>query len=303
MSRARASSRIPLVQQPEVDPVSYYKSVAPLMLKLLAGRRISVIWQRGSRVGQTCYVRTKSGERKIIQVQDVDVLLRLARQGVIDVLFSLNMINERVQDIYVVDVKADRHVWTHEKSWLILDLVVQIIENFFQFLHLKSRLVYFNGINGFKVIAALDVGKLREYDASVIRRCFESSISLLNELCRRVLKRFKSVVGDVADLMRHVHVSGNTMLKSNFCRSPLSLHWSTKLSAVPVIASVKEFSVLHAMPSIVLSKLHVYANALESRLRRNDIDGLLRAERWAIGDDLVLYEAKSYVLSNITLDS
>ncbi|WP_054843739.1 hypothetical protein [Vulcanisaeta souniana] len=83
-------------------------------------------------------------------------------------------------------------------------------------------------------------------------------VGMINEVVSRSMKSidlFQTFGNDVI-------IGGNTMLKVKMYRVPLSLHWSTKLSAIPV-ARVYDFITFSADPSNVIRRLDINRKLLE----------------------------------------
>jgi len=298
--KKKTSITYPLIKYPEIEPLNYYKHVAQYLLKFLSNRKLTVIWQRNDKVGLAKVIKTKTGSRKPITVNNEIELLKLIKNGVIDLMFSVKSDEKNVVDVYVVDIKADKSVWIHEKNWLILDLVVQIVNNYLTYLGIDSKLTYFDGMNGFKVIALMKITE--DINPREFRIILSKSIELLDEIFTRCIKKYKEIY-EPLDLKNHLVIGGNTMLKVGACRTPLSMHWSTKLIAIPLVNSVKDFSIMHTRPRYVLDKLFMYASVIESMWRENDISTFVKIiQQYLSNNFTIIYEVKRYVLSNISLE-
>jgi len=120
-------------------------------------------------------------------------------------------------------------------------------------------------------------------------------VDVVNEVVHRSMKSMELYqrLGD------DVVIGGNTMLKVRMYRVPLSLHWSTKLSAIPV-ARVYDFTTISADPSNVIRRLDSMRKVLEPLFTRNPVDALLDGiRRWVDGDYSLVYQLKGVIRSSI----
>ncbi len=296
----------PLVAYPEVSPVRYYSVVAKYMMKVVEERKLAAIVQREDEVKLVRSVRYRSGIRRPIMIVKPSQIVTMAKKGAVDIMFSVTRIKEEIPDVLVVDVKADKHVWIHEYNWYIFDLVVQIVQNYLKFLEIENTIVCFDGMNGYKIITVLDIDDVKSYapDRQKFNKYFTKFIENVRELAIRVTKHFKHIIQDL-DLFSHMLISGNTTLKIGLCRVPLSLHWSTKLVAVPLPMSVREFSVTYSFPSRVMEKVQQYGDVIEQKWKPSRCYAMFEKLRKCIEEDSVehLYRAKSFIMSHISLES
>ena len=122
-----------------------------------------------------------------------------------------------------------------------------------------------------------------------------SLISIVNEAVYRGIKSnelFQRYGNDII-------IGGNTMLKVRMYRVPLSLHWSTKLSAIPV-ARVYDFVTVYADPSNVIRRLDTNRKLLEPLLTKNPTDSMLDLiKRWLNNDYSLIYYIKGVIRNRI----
>ncbi len=296
----------PLVEFPDTDPVRYYTRVAKYMIKTIEERRLAAIVQRNSDVRLVRSIRYRSGIRRPIIVIKESQIPAMVRKGVIDIMFSVTKLREELPDVYVVDIKADKHVWIHENNWYIFDLVVQIVCNFLKYLEIDNYIICFDGMNGYKVITLLDVKEAKSYvkDRNQYMKILSKSIELLKDIAIRVVKHYKSIYSGL-DLFSHMLISGNTTLKIGLCRAPFSLHWSTKLAALPLSTPVREFSVMRALPSRVLDKAEIYGQVIEQKWKYSKVERFIKVIDECMKGNYIdhVYKAKSYIMNHITLES
>lgn len=297
----------PLVAYPEVSPVKYYSAVAKYMIKIVEERRLAAIVQREDEVKLVRSVRYRSGIRRPILVVKPSQIVTMAKKGAVDIMFSVTKVKEEIPDVLVVDVKADKHVWIHEYNWYIFDLVVQIICNYLKFLGIENVMVCFDGMNGYKIITLLDLEEVKAYvpDRQRFNRYISKLVEYMKELAIRVTKHYRHIIRDL-DLFSHMLISGNTTLKIGLCRVPLSLHWSTKLAALPLPMPVREFAVTYSLPSRVLERLPQYGEVIEQKWKPNKVHTMMETLRKCIEEDYEtehLYKAKAFVMSHISLES
>jgi len=296
----------PLVEFPDISPVRYYSRVARYMIKTLEERRLAAIVQKNGDVRLVRSVRYKSGIRRPIIITKESQIPAMAKKGVIDIMFSVTRLREELPDVYVVDIKADKHVWIHEKNWYIFDLVAQIVCNFLKFLEIENYIICFDGMNGYKIIALLNIEEAKSYvkDRQQFMKILSKSIEFLKDVAVRVAKHYKHIYEGL-DLFSHMLISGNTTLKIGLCRAPFSLHWSTKLAALPLPVPVREFSVMQALPSRVIEKAENYGMVIDQKWRYNKVGTFIRVMESCMRGDYVeyIYKAKSYIMSHISLES
>lgn len=255
-----------------VDAAKYYAGVAPLMIKFTAGRRSAAV--RGASKARSA----------AMTIDDAESLIGLVKDGWIDIMTSVS--RDGLIDMVVFDVKGTSALWLSEESSTVFHLAIQSIRESLKFLGAPRALSFFDGMNGFKVLAPLKDG--------INRRAAGIMVKVIGEAFTRVSKRIK-VLGDH---MGEITVGGNTMLKVGMFRVPLSLHWSTKLAAVPITGCARNFSTILASPTRVLRDLQRYSEAIEG-LGINE-SALLDVESM---DELsLIYELKSRLAATIHVE-
>ncbi len=250
----------------------YYAAVAPLIIRFTAGRRSAVV--RGS---------SKASRSAVADIASAESLLELARGGWIDVMTSVS--RHGLIDTLVFDVKGTSNLWLSEDSSTVFHLAIQAIRESLYFFGVRSTLAFFDGMNGFKVIAPLNGGVGRE------------AAGIMVETTREAFERAAKKIRVLRDNVGSVTIGSNTMLKVGMLRVPLSLHWSTKMAAVPVIGCARNFSTIYADPSRVLRDLERYSEAL-GELGINEaprLDSSLDKLR-------IIYELKTRIASNIRVE-
>ena len=292
----------PLVAYSEIPPPRYYEHTATYMMKVLEERALAVIVQRNSDVKFIRTIRYKSGIRRPIVVTKPSQIVKLARRGAVDIMFTVSKVKEELPDVFVVDIKADKNVWIHQYNWHIFDLVVSIVKYFLEFSDVKSYLICFDGMNGYKVITLFNVDELKAElndDRSRLLKYYSACIDLLRDLAIRIVKRYKHVLQGL-DLFSHMLISGNTTVKIGLCRAPLSLHWSTKLVSVPLAKSIRDYAVTESLPSRVIECVHVYGDIIERGWRENPARKFIEyIDRYLRGDFEIIYRAKAWILSHL----
>ncbi len=292
----------PLVAYSEIPPARYYEHTATYMMKLLEERSIALIVQRNSEIKLVKSIKYKSGIRRPIIISKSSQLVKLARRGAVDVMFSVSKLKEDLPDVFVVDIKADKNVWIHQYNWYIFDIVVSIVKKFLEFVNIKNYLICFDGMNGYKIITLFNIDELKaevNENKSQLLKYYLACIDFLRELAVRITKRYKNILQGL-DLFSHMLISGNTTVKIGLCRAPLSLHWSTKLVAIPLTKPVREFAVTESMPSRVVGCVHVYGDVIERNWRENSPREFLRTiSRFIDGNFEVLYRAKAWILDSL----
>ncbi|GGP19467.1 hypothetical protein GCM10007981_03270 [Thermocladium modestius] len=251
---------------------AYYASVAPLIVRFTAGRRSAVV--RGS---------SKASRSAVVDITSAESLLELVREGWIDVMTSVS--RNGLIDTFVFDVKGTSNLWLSEDSSTVFHLAIQAIRESLSFFGVRNTLAFFDGMNGFKVIAPLDGGVER------------GVASMIVEATREAFERAAKKIRVLRDNMGGVTIGSNTMLKVGMLRVPLSLHWSTRMAAVPVIGCARNFSTIYADPSRVLRDLSRYSEAI-SELGTNEAPRLDPSM-----DELrVIYELKTRIASNVRVE-
>ena len=110
--RKKTSITYPLIRYPDIEPLNYYKHVAQYLLKFLTNRKLTVIWQRNDKVGLAKVIKTKSGSKKPIIVNNEIELLKLIKNGVVDLMFSVKSNDKNIVDVW----KADYTKWREDNK-------------------------------------------------------------------------------------------------------------------------------------------------------------------------------------------
>lgn len=276
-----------MVLKPPVRPLKYYDIVGDLMINFLTNRRVAIIKQVNDAATLMTRVRHEDGSKLPIIINNKDELIRYVKAGGIDFMASVSAALSKDIDIAIIDVKGGRRVWMFDRGLELMDLVVTAVRAVFEYVGLVSNAVVFDGMNGFKVIASLS----REVSSEEMK----AFTNLVGEVVNRSLKSFDLFQAYGNDII----IGGNTMLKVRMYRVPLSLHWSTKLSAIPV-ARVYDFLTIHADPSNVIKHVETIRKLLEPLLVRNPVDSLTDVvNRWVNNDYELIYYIKGAIRSRI----
>ncbi|MFP3045233.1 MAG: hypothetical protein RXR03_06480 [Thermocladium sp.] len=262
--------RNPLV---EADPLAYYGKVAPLIIRFTNGRRSTAI--KGDH-------KTSRGEEA--QLDDVEDVMAVVKRGFIDIMTSVS--RNGLIDVVVFDVKGTGNLWLSEDGATVFYLAIQAIRQTLAFLGVESTLTFFDGMNGFKVMSLLSRG--------IDKRMAGTIVGVTWEAFTRTAKRFRVLRNNLDEVM----IGGNTMLKVGMFRVPLSLHWSTKLAAVPVVDCPKNFSTIKALPQRIMDELPNYINAI-NELRANDVE---LSQLSKIDKLQLIYSLKARLSSSLTTD-
>ncbi len=278
---------IPMVMKPSVRPIKYYDIVGDLMMNFIVNRRIAIIRQVGDSAALMTTVKHEDGSKLPIIISNKDELIKYVKMGGIDFMASVNTAASKDIDTVIIDVKGGKRIWMLENGLELMDLVTTAVRIVLEYLGLVNNAVVFDGMNGFKVIAPLSRG----VGADELR----SLISIVNEAVYRGIKSnelFQRYGNDII-------IGGNTMLKVRMYRVPLSLHWSTKLSAIPV-ARVYDFVTVYADPSNVIRRLDTNRKLLEPLLTKNPTDSMLDLiKRWLNNDYSLIYYIKGVIRNRI----
>lgn len=278
---------IPMVLKPSVRPIKYYDIVGDLMMKFLSGRKVTVIRQVGDSAMLMTRVKHEDGSKLPIILSTKDELIKYVKLGGVDFMASVNAAASKGIDMVIIDIKGGKGVWMSDRGLELMDLLTTAVRITFEQLGLVHNAVIFDGMNGFKVISMLS----REVNPEDLR----ALVDVVNEVVHRSMKSMELYqrLGD------DVVIGGNTMLKVRMYRVPLSLHWSTKLSAIPV-ARVYDFTTISADPSNVIRRLDSIRKVLEPLFTRNPVDALLDGiRRWVDGDYSLVYQLKGVIRSSI----
>ena len=146
----------PLVVKPSVRPIRYYRHVAKYMLNFLSNRTACIIVQKDFTANVITHIRLEDGTRAPIIINSEEELLNYVQKGALDFMASVKPTQKEVIDTLVLDVKGSKNVWYDEKCTLIFDLIVKTILAILDYLEIKSRIILFDGMNGFKVFAYLN---------------------------------------------------------------------------------------------------------------------------------------------------
>ncbi len=276
-----------MVPKSSVRPLKYYDIVGDLMINFLANRRAAIIRQVNDSATLITRAKHEDGSKLPIIINNKDELIRYVKAGGIDFMASVSTALSKGIDIAIIDVKGGKKVWILDRGLELMDLIVTVIRVVFEYVGLVNNAVIFDGMNGFKVIAPLS----REVSDDYMR----PFVNLVGEVVNRSLKSFDLFQAYGNDVI----IGGNTMLKVKMYRVPLSLHWSTKLSAIP-LARVYDFLTLYADPSNVIRRLETNRKLLEPLFNKNPIDSLLDAvNRWVNNDYTLIYHIKGVIRSRI----
>lgn len=279
----RVRRLIPVVKRVPVDPVKYYEAMGELMLSLMTGRSVQVIMQQSGNVRLV-----KSIEGKPIMINSVNDLRLFAAQGGLDFMASVRPIGSDKVDVLVADIKVKQTMFNTPEGYLVMHLASNAVKVGFEAVGIGNVLMYFDGMNGFKVLARLTGDKGVELkDATRL-------LGIIIDAAQRALKRFSRFSG----LMGDVTLGINTLSKVKVFRVPLSIHWSTKLSAIPVPRfCVKNFSLMDAEPIRVMGDPSPYSFMASVKVNSVDINSLLANE-----DYVLTYRVKAHILSNLRLE-
>ncbi len=287
----------PIIIKPSVRPSKYYKFVIPYMMKFISNRKLTIIWQRNSKIGIVKKMKLKDGSKVPIVVNNERDFLKLVERGGIDFMCSVKPLGANLIDMIVLDVKANKQLWLSERGSLVMDIIIKMINSILNFAGIESTLTMFDGMNGFKVVTLLDLKDVNEDTLGQVR-IVKGLVSIVNDMALRILKKFKIN----HDVLKDLIIGANTTLKVGMCRVPFSIHWSTKLIAVPVINNdVKNFSLIYAEPVRVIERLHIYSGLID-KLRREKFSNILNmVNRWFEKDVNVIYGLRQYVLSSVSM--
>ncbi|ADN51575.1 hypothetical protein [Vulcanisaeta distributa] len=278
---------VPMVLKPSVRPLKYYDIVGDLMINFLMNRRVAIIRQVNDTATLMTRIRHEDGSKLPIIINNKDELIRYVKAGGIDFMASVSTALSKGIDMVIIDVKGGKKVWMVDRGLELMDLIVTAVRTVFEYVGLMNNAVIFDGMNGFKVIASLS----KDVDDNYMK----PFVDLVSETVNRSLKSldlFKAYGNDVI-------IGGNTMLKVKMYRVPLSLHWSTKLSAIP-LARVYDFLTLYADPSNVIRRLETNRRLLEPLLNRNPVDKLIdTVNRWVNNDYSLVYYIKGIIRDRI----
>ena len=281
---------IPMVLKPSVRLLKYYDIVGDVMINFLANRRAAIIRQVNDTAVLMTRVKHEDGSKLPIIINSKDELIRYVKAGGTDFMASVGTALSKGIDIAIIDIKGGRRVWMLDRGLELMDMVVTAVRTIFEYVGLTNNAVIFDGMNGFKVIAPLS--------KEVSSEDMKPFVDLVGDVVHRSLKSLELFQTYGSDVI----VGGNTMLKVKMYRVPLSLHWSTKLSAIP-LTRVYDFLTLYADPSNVIKRLETNRKLLEPLLTKNPIDSLIDAvNRWANGDYALAYYIKGVIRNRIKND-
>ena len=281
---------IPMVLKPSVRLLKYYDIVGDVMINFLANRRAAIIRQVNDTAVLMTRVKHEDGSKLPIIINSKDELIRYVKAGGTDFMASVGTALSKGIDMAIIDIKGGRRVWMLDRGLELMDMVVTAVRTIFEYVGLTNNAVIFDGMNGFKVIAPLS--------KEVSSEDMKPFVDLVGDVVHRSLKSLELFQAYGSDVI----VGGNTMLKVKMYRVPLSLHWSTKLSAIP-LTRVYDFLTLYADPSNVIKRLETNRKLLEPLLTKNPTDSLIdTVNRWANGDYALAYYIKGVIRNRIKND-
>ena len=272
-----------MVKRVPVDPIKYYDSVGELMLDFMVNRTTQVIVQQSSGVRLI-----RSIEGKPIVINSINDLKSFVAQGGLDFMASVKPIGSSNVDVLVADIKVKQVMFNAPEGYLIMHIASNAVRLGFEAVGISNVLMYFDGMNGFKVFA-----KLNENDTAELKNA-SRLLRIIIDAAQRAMKRFSRFSG----LMSNVTLGVNTLSKVKAFRVPLSIHWSTKLSAIPIPRfCVKNFSLMDAEPIRTMSNPSVYSFMRNLKPNSVNLTQLLADE-----DYVLTYRIKAHILSGIRLE-
>ena len=280
--RHGARAMVPIVRRPTVNLVKYYDLIGGYVEWIIANRALQAIVQDS---GGVRIVRKVNGRE--IKPSGKGDLVALAAQGALDFMVSVKPMGGQGVDLLILDIKAKPNIFGDPRGDTILHIASNAARLALTYVGLNSVLMYFDGMNGFKVMAKVkpEYAPSQEYASRLLK--------ILADAVIRSVKRFT----EYRDLMDSIIVGVNTVTKIKAVRIPLSIHWSTKLSAIPIPGyCVKNFSLISAEPVKVLEEVELYGPL--ARVDDGVLDpGILKA----IDEDPygLLYSIKAHILGNI----
>ena len=273
----------PVVKRVPVDPIKYYDSVGELMLDFMVNRTTQVIVQQSSGVRLI-----RSIEGKPIVINSINDLKSLVAQGGLDFMASVKPIGSSNVDVLVADIKVKQVMFNTPEGYLTMHIASNAVRLGFEAMGISSVLMYFDGMNGFKVFA-----RLHQQSAIELKNA-SRLLRIIIDAAERAMKRFSRF----SELMSNVTLGVNTLSKVKAFRVPLSIHWSTKLSAIPIPHfCVKNFSLMDAEPIKTMSNPTVYSFMRNLKPNSMDLTQLLADE-----DYVLTYRIKAHILSGIRLE-
>ncbi|WP_069807547.1 hypothetical protein [Vulcanisaeta thermophila] len=287
MRSGKGKRMIPLVVKPSVRPIKYYDVVGDVMVEFMRNRRVAIIQQTNTEARLITRVRHEDGTPLPIIINDKEELIRYVKSGGIDFMTSIGNATSKNADTLIIDIKGGRKAWLTIEGLRAMNIAIMAVKAVFEGLGLSNNVVVFDGMNGFKVISKLS----SEVGDDVI----QGFIRIVTEGVPRGLKGievFRSYEDDII-------IGGNTMIKVRMFRVPLSLHWSTKLSAIP-ITDVESFLSKNADPSNVVMSMSLMRKLLEPLSRLNPVDSLLDfVGKLRVDDVDVIYKIKHMVKASL----
>ncbi|ABW01529.1 hypothetical protein Cmaq_0689 [Caldivirga maquilingensis IC-167] len=273
----------PVVKKVPVDPIKYYDSVGELMLDFMVNRTTQVIVQQSSGVRLI-----RSIEGKPIVINSINDLKSFVAQGGLDFMASVKPIGSSNVDVLVADIKVKQVMFNTPEGYLIMHIASNAVRLGFEAVGIGNVLMYFDGMNGFKVFA-----RLNEKNGVDLKNA-SKLLRIIIDAAERAMKRFSRFSG----LMSNVTLGVNTLSKVKAFRVPLSIHWSTKLSAIPIPHfCVKNFSLMDAEPVKTLSNPSAYSFMRNLKPNSVNLTQLLADE-----DYVLTYRIKAHILSGIRLE-
>ncbi len=273
----------PVVKRVPVDPIKYYDLVGELMLNFMVNRTIQVIVQQS---GSVRLIRSVEG--KPIIINNVNDLKSFVAQGGLDFMASVKPVGSSNVDVLVADIKVKQAMFNIPEGYLVMHIASNAVRLGFEAVGISNVLMYFDGMNGFKVFA-----KLNEQSRVELKNAARL-LRIIVDASERAIKRLSRF----SELMGNVTLGVNTLSKVKAFRVPLSIHWSTKLSAIPIPHfCVKNFSLMDAEPVKAMSDLSEYTFIGSLKPNSVNLTQLLAEE-----DYILTYRIKAHILSGIRLE-
>ena len=273
----------PVVKRVPVDPIKYYDLMGELMLNFMVNRTIQVIVQQS---GSVRLIRSVEG--KPIIINNVNDLKSFVAQGGLDFMASVKPVGSSNVDVLVADIKVKQAMFNIPEGYLVMHIASNAVRLGFEAVGISNVLTYFDGMNGFKVFA-----KLNEQSRIELKNAARL-LRIIVDASERAIKRLSRF----SELMSNVTLGVNTLSKVKAFRVPLSMHWSTKLSAIPIPHfCIKNFSLIDAEPVKAMNDLSEYTFIGNLKPNSVNLTQLLAEE-----DYILAYRIKAHILSGIRLE-
>lgn len=278
---------IPLIAKPSVRPIKYYDIVGDIMVEFMKNRRVAIIKQTDTEAHLITRVKHEDGTPLPILINDKGELIKYVKSGSVDFMTSVTMATSTNVNMLMIDIKGGRRTWLSVNGLRALNAAVLAVKVAFEKLGLTNNCIVFDGMNGFKVISKLS----DEVNNEVVK----GFVKIVVEGVVRGLKG----VGVFHDYEDDIVIGGNTVTKVKMFRVPLSLHWSTKLSAIPVV-DVESFITKMADPANVIMSMSTIKKLLEPLSNGNPVDTLVNfIDRFNDYEVPVIYEVKAAVRASL----